>query len=52
LSPQKTLERGYAIVRTESTVVTASADVAAGMRVDIRVADGAFGALVEDVEPR
>ena len=30
LSPQKTLERGYAIVRTESKIVTASADVAPG----------------------
>jgi exodeoxyribonuclease VII large subunit len=49
LSPQKTLERGYAIVRTESKVVTASADVAPGVRVDVRVADGAFGARVEDV---
>jgi exodeoxyribonuclease VII large subunit len=52
LSPQKTLERGYAIVRTESKVVTASADVAAGTRVDIRVAEGAFGARVEDIESR
>jgi exodeoxyribonuclease VII large subunit len=50
LSPQKTLERGYAIVRTESKVVTASAEVAPGTRVDIRVAEGAFGARVEDVD--
>jgi exodeoxyribonuclease VII large subunit len=50
LSPQKTLQRGYAIVRTESKVVTARADVAPGMRVDVRVADGAFGARVEDAE--
>ena len=50
LSPQKTLERGYAIVRTESKVVTASTEVAPGIRVDIRVAEGAFGARVEDVE--
>jgi exonuclease VII large subunit len=46
------LERGYAIVRTESQVVTASADVAPGVRVDVLVADGAFGARVEDVESR
>ena len=52
LSPQKTLQRGYAIVRTESKVVTASADVAPGVRVDVRVAEGAFGARVEDVETR
>jgi exonuclease VII large subunit len=44
------LERGYAIVRTESRVVTASAEVTPGTRVDIRVADGAFGARVEDVD--
>jgi exodeoxyribonuclease VII large subunit len=50
LSPQKTLERGYAIVRTESKVVTTSADVPPGTRVDVRVADGAFGARVEDVQ--
>ena len=50
LSPLKTLQRGYAIVRTESGVVTASADVTPGVRVDVRVAQGAFGARVEDVE--
>jgi exodeoxyribonuclease VII large subunit len=51
LSPQKTLERGYAIVRTDAKVVTASADVTPGTRIDVRVAEGAFGARVEDVEP-
>ena len=50
LSPLKTLQRGYAIVRTESGVVTASSDVTPGVRVDVRVAQGAFGARVEDVE--
>jgi exodeoxyribonuclease VII large subunit len=49
LSPQKTLERGYAIVRTESAIVTASTDVSPGERVDVRVADGAFAARVEKV---
>jgi exodeoxyribonuclease VII large subunit len=49
LSPLKTLERGYAIVRTESKLVTASADVSPGARVDVRLANGAFGATVEDV---
>ena len=48
LSPQKTLERGYAIVRTESGVVRSRADVAVGVHVDVRVADGSFGARVED----
>jgi exodeoxyribonuclease VII large subunit len=51
LSPQKTLERGYAIVRTDSTLVTSRRAVSTGVRVDVRVADGSFGARVEDVEP-
>jgi exodeoxyribonuclease VII large subunit len=50
LSPLKTLERGYAIVRTDSKLVTASADVSPGARVDVRLASGAFGARVEDIE--
>jgi exodeoxyribonuclease VII large subunit len=51
LSPQKTLERGYAIVRTESKIVSAAADVTPGARIEVRVAEGGFGARVEDVEP-
>ena len=52
LSPVQTLERGYAIVRTDSgDVVASTADVAAGAHVDVTVADGAFGARVEDVTP-
>jgi exodeoxyribonuclease VII large subunit len=50
LSPLKTLQRGYAIVRTESKLVTASADVSPGSRVDVRLATGSFGARVEEVE--
>jgi exodeoxyribonuclease VII large subunit len=50
LSPKATLQRGYAIVRTESQLVTAAADVAPGVRVDVTLADGGFGARVEDVE--
>ena len=50
LSPKATLQRGYAIVRTESQLVTASADVSPGVRVDVTLADGGFGARVEDVE--
>jgi exodeoxyribonuclease VII large subunit len=50
LSPLKTLQRGYAIVRTESKVVTSSSEVTPGIRVDVRVAQGAFGARVEDVD--
>jgi exodeoxyribonuclease VII large subunit len=52
LSPVQTLERGYAIVRTDSgDVVASTADVTAGAHVDVTVADGAFGARVEDVTP-
>jgi len=50
LSPKATLQRGYAIVRTESQLVTASADVSPGARVDVTLAEGGFGARVEDVE--
>ncbi|HYA09160.1 MAG TPA: exodeoxyribonuclease VII large subunit [Gaiellaceae bacterium] len=50
LSPKATLGRGYAIVRTDSHVVVSSADVSPGVRVDVQLADGAFGARVEDVE--
>jgi len=49
LSPLKTLDRGYAIVRTESGVVRSAHDVAPGVRVEVAVAEGGFGARVEDV---
>jgi exodeoxyribonuclease VII large subunit len=52
LSPAKTLERGYAIVRTDSGAVVAStSEVSKGARVDVTLADGDFGARVEDVTP-
>jgi exodeoxyribonuclease VII large subunit len=51
LSPKATLNRGYAIVRTDSHVVSSAADVAVGGRVDVELAQGAFGARVEDVRP-
>jgi exodeoxyribonuclease VII large subunit len=52
LSPVQTLQRGYAIVRTDSgDVVSAASDVAAGVHVDVTLADGGFGARVEDVTP-
>jgi exodeoxyribonuclease VII large subunit len=50
LSPKATLQRGYAIVRTDSQLVTASADVTPGVRVEVTLADGGFGARVEEVE--
>jgi exodeoxyribonuclease VII large subunit len=47
LSPKATLERGYAIVRTDNAVVTSAASVEAGDRVDVELADGSFAARVE-----
>src|SRR5262249_33241632 len=52
LSPVPTLERGYAIVRTDSgNVVASTSNVSAGAHVDVTLADGGFGARVEDVTP-
>jgi exodeoxyribonuclease VII large subunit len=48
LSPLKTLERGYAIVRMDSQLVRSAADVAPGARVEVALAEGGFGARVED----
>ena len=50
LSPKATLKRGYAIVRTDSHVLTSAADVAPGARVEVELSKGAFGARVEDVQ--
>jgi exodeoxyribonuclease VII large subunit len=47
LSPFATLERGYAIVHRGGDVVRSAAQVAAGEHVDVRVAEGSFGAVVE-----
>ena len=49
LSPKATLTRGYAIVRTDAGVVRSSTDVTADGRVDVELAEGGFGARVEDV---
>ncbi|MDX6469645.1 MAG: Exonuclease large subunit, partial [Gaiellaceae bacterium] len=51
LSPKATLRRGYAIVRTDSHVVANAADLAAGSRVEVELAEGGFGARVEDTRP-
>jgi exodeoxyribonuclease VII large subunit len=52
LSPVQTLRRGYAIVRTESgAVVGETGDVSPGARVDVTLAEGGFGARVEEVTP-
>ena len=49
LSPRATLTRGYAIVRKGDEVVRATAALAPNDRVDIELAEGGFGALVEEV---
>jgi exodeoxyribonuclease VII large subunit len=49
LSPKATLRRGYAIVRNEAGVVSSRGDIDAGARVDVELADGGFGARVEEV---
>jgi exodeoxyribonuclease VII large subunit len=48
LSPQATLSRGYAIVRTDTGIVRSSEQVEAGQRVDVELGEGAFGARVEE----
>jgi exodeoxyribonuclease VII large subunit len=51
LSPRATLERGYAIVRTEAGILRSAAATAPGERLDVELAEGALGARVEDVRP-
>jgi exodeoxyribonuclease VII large subunit len=51
LSPDATLARGYAIVRGEHGIVRSAGELDQGDRVDVRVAQGAFAARVEDVSP-
>jgi exodeoxyribonuclease VII large subunit len=48
LSPQKTLARGYAIVRTDNGIVRSSGELEAGRHVDVELAEGGFGARVEE----
>lgn len=46
LSPQSTLDRGYAVVRdTEGAVIRDAADVGAGQQLTVRVARGQFDAV-------
>ena len=51
LSPQKTLARGYAIVRTDNGIVRSSTDLETDKRVDVELAEGGFGARVEETRP-
>jgi exodeoxyribonuclease VII large subunit len=50
LSPLKTLERGYAIVRTDSRVLKDTSGLDVGAEVDVRLAAGSFSARVEEVD--
>jgi exodeoxyribonuclease VII large subunit len=47
LSPLATLERGYAIVHRGDDVVRSPAQLARGDTIDVRVAEGTFGATVD-----
>ena len=53
LSPRGTLERGYAIVRTQAEgqdkVLRSTESLRPGSRVEVELAEGGFGAQVEDV---
>ena len=49
LSPRATLGRGYAIVRAGDRVLLSAAGLTDGERVEVELAEGAFGARVEDV---
>jgi exodeoxyribonuclease VII large subunit len=51
LSPRATLSRGYAIVRTDTRIVRSAAALERGARVDVEVAEGSFGARVEETRP-
>ena len=48
LSPSATLERGYAIARSEGRIVRGSDDVEIGARVDVELGKGGFGATVDE----
>ena len=48
LSHQSTLTRGYAIVRTDTGIVRTAAALAPGQHVEVELAEGGFGARVED----
>jgi exodeoxyribonuclease VII large subunit len=50
LSPRKTLARGYAIVRTDNGIVRSSTELESGSRVDVELAEGGFGACVEETK--
>jgi exodeoxyribonuclease VII large subunit len=48
LSPRSTLERGYAIVRTEDGIVRSSGTLGSGDQIDVELAEGGFTGTVEE----
>jgi exodeoxyribonuclease VII large subunit len=48
LSPQATLERGYAIVRAKDAIVRSADGLETGERVEVELAEGGFAARVEE----
>jgi exodeoxyribonuclease VII large subunit len=48
LSPRSTLARGYAIVRDGDAIVRSASTLDAGARVEVELAEGGFGARVEE----
>jgi exodeoxyribonuclease VII large subunit len=51
LSPKATLGRGYAIVRSGDRIVRSASTLGSGDAVDVELAEGAFGARVEETRP-
>jgi exodeoxyribonuclease VII large subunit len=49
LAPHATLERGYAIVRSGEAILRSAEGLSEGARVEVELAEGGFGARVEDV---
>ena len=49
LSPRATLGRGYAIVRSGDAILRTPSGLEAGTHVEVELAEGGFGARVEDV---
>jgi exodeoxyribonuclease VII large subunit len=51
LSPRSTLARGYAIVRADEKILRSPARLGHGARVEVELAEGGFGARVEEIRP-
>jgi exodeoxyribonuclease VII large subunit len=49
LSPERVLDRGYAVVRRKGSVVRRAGQVLAGQAVDVQLAEGRLAARVEEV---